>query len=285
VADAAIKAVALGLHTKGAAALLSGWTVVAAVATFGGFLAFQAALRRGNAISAISLMTALSTLAAAMLGLAVFRESLGSGPGDMALHLLAITVVLACAPLLAAANPEAHLSWRGAARSCRRMAGQIARAASASASAGLALLVTVLAGTGLLYGMRGLGWLAAGPRLPDALPLLQLAGFDAQPLPRIAAAWLVAGATLGLALFRLKPGLRVVIAAAGALCLLLFASDACFALARNLRFNDVLPARVPGTGAWIEGALFAAGAALARPLPRPMHSVIRVRQLLSARAG
>jgi enterochelin esterase-like enzyme len=288
VADAAIKAVALGLHTEGAAALLSGWTVVAALGTFGGFLAFQAALRRGNAISAISLMTALSTLTAVMFGLAVFRESLGSAPGTLALHLLAISAVLGCVPLLAAATPEERLSWRGAAGVCQRAMGRIARVAGASAAAGLALLVVVVAGTGLLYGMRGFGWLDAGPRLGDALPLLQLAGFDAQPLPRIAAAWLLAGAVFGLALIRVRPDRRVVIAAAGALFLLLFASDACFALARNLRLSDVLAARLPGAGAWIEGTLFGVGATLARPMPRQLRfprRVIRARQLLSARAG
>jgi hypothetical protein len=104
VADAAIKAVSLGWHGHGAGAVLSGWTLVAAAATFGGFLAFQSALRGDGPVAAISLMNGLAALVALVCGLVAFGETLGVGPGAAAAHLVAIAVVLAGVPVLAAAQ-------------------------------------------------------------------------------------------------------------------------------------------------------------------------------------
>jgi hypothetical protein len=132
----------------------------------------------------------------------------------------------------------------------------------------LLLLLCLLAGTGLLYGLRGLGWFGVGARIRDSLPLLQLAGFDGQPLARVAAAWLPAGMVFGIALIRLKPLRRTAIAGMLGLLVLLFASDAAFALARNLRLGQVLSDRAPGFGPWLEALLFAAGSALPRPFAR-----------------
>ena len=85
---------------------MSPWTVVAALATFGGFLAFQAALRDGSAIAGISLMNALSAIVALAGGLAAFHESLGAQPLVAIGHLVAIAVVLGCVPVLARAQAE-----------------------------------------------------------------------------------------------------------------------------------------------------------------------------------
>jgi hypothetical protein len=104
VADAAIKAVSLGWRAHGTGALLSGWTVVAAAATFGGFLAFQSALRADGPVTAISLMNGLAALVALVCGLLAFGETLGVGPGAATAHLVAIAVVLAGVPVLAAAQ-------------------------------------------------------------------------------------------------------------------------------------------------------------------------------------
>jgi enterochelin esterase-like enzyme len=104
VADAAIKAVSLGWHAHGLVAVWSGWTVLAALTTFCGFLAFQSALRDSNAVSSISLMTALAALVALGCGLIAFGESLGAGVLAVAVHVLAIAVVLGCVPVLAAAQ-------------------------------------------------------------------------------------------------------------------------------------------------------------------------------------
>ncbi len=141
-----------------------------------------------------------------------------------------------------------------------RMAGAVR-----SGLAGL-LVVTVglLAGYGWLYVLRAAGWFAAGPKVGDSLPLLQLAGFDAQPLSRVVVAWLLAGALAGLALIRAGPGRRAVLAGVLALLLLLLAAQAAYALARNLRLTDVLLSRDPGLGPWLEAVLFGAGCALPR---------------------
>jgi enterochelin esterase-like enzyme len=105
-ADAAIKAVSVNLGPHGWGALMSGWTVVAAVGTFAGFLAFQSALAQDNAIGAISLMNGFAALAAMLCGLLAFGESLGANPAAIAVHLVAIAVVLGCVPKLAGAQAE-----------------------------------------------------------------------------------------------------------------------------------------------------------------------------------
>ena len=104
LADAAIKAVSLNWHGHGAAALLSGWAAAAAAGTFAGFLCFQSALDEGAAVPAISLMTASTALVALVCGLGAFGESLGAGAGTSLGHGLAIAVVLAGVPTLAAAH-------------------------------------------------------------------------------------------------------------------------------------------------------------------------------------
>jgi hypothetical protein len=151
------------------------------------------------------------------------------------------------------------------------------RPVNAAASALAVILAApagLLAGFGWLYALRGLGWLAVGPRVGDSLPLLQLAGFDGQPLLRVVIAWLPAGAVAGLALVRVSPLRRAVLLGTLGLIVLLFASQASYALARNLRLSSVLSDRTPGLGAWLEGGLFAAGsvlgsvARLGRPLAR-----------------
>jgi len=103
VADAAIKAVSVGWARHG---LISGWTVVALVTTLAGFVSFQSALRAGDAVTAISLVNALAALVALAAGLGAFGETFGHGPATVAGHLVAIAAVLACVPLLAAAQSE-----------------------------------------------------------------------------------------------------------------------------------------------------------------------------------
>lgn len=106
VADAAIKAISVRWGSHGAGALMSAWTLVAAAATFTGFLAFQAALRTGSAVPAISLMNAFAALVALACGVFGFGESLGTSPAAVAIHLLAVAVVLGCVPVLARAQAE-----------------------------------------------------------------------------------------------------------------------------------------------------------------------------------
>ena len=106
VADASIKAVSVNWSAHGSSALISGWTLVAILATLGAFLSFQLALRTGSAVSAISLSTALCALVGVGCSLFAFGETLGTGPVAVAWHLAAIAVVLGCVPMLAAAQAE-----------------------------------------------------------------------------------------------------------------------------------------------------------------------------------
>jgi enterochelin esterase-like enzyme len=132
VADAAIKAISVRWGSDGAGALISGWTLLALIGTFGGFLAFQASLRDGSAVAAISLMTALATLVALSCGLLAFGESLGNSPVAVAAHLVAVALVLACVPTLAAAQTEMSASEDRQDAAGRRLRARI-RAALQSA--------------------------------------------------------------------------------------------------------------------------------------------------------
>ena len=119
----------------------------------------------------------------------------------------------------------------------------------------------IAAGFGWLYLFRGLGWFAAGPRVSDALPLLQLAGFAAQPLLRVVIAWVLAGACAGILLAGLP---RFVRAGTAALCggaCVLVSSQVSDAVARNLSVTHTMWSRVPGAGSWVSALLFVAGCA------------------------
>jgi hypothetical protein len=130
-----------------------------------------------------------------------------------------------------------------------------------------ALLIAIaglLAATGWLYALRGLHWLGFGPRVADALPLLQLASADAQPIVRVVVAWMLGGALTGVALLGTPAWRRAGFALIVGIVVLLVASQAAFALTRNQPFTDVLFARTPGFGPVLEGLAFAAGCALPR---------------------
>jgi hypothetical protein len=307
VADAAIKADATGLRIHGPSALLSGWTILAALATFGGFLAFQAALRGRDAVQPLSLMNAFTAVTAVALGVGGFGESLGASPAAIVGHVIAIALVLACVrPLTRAQEHLIHVeepaldetpiaeSGRPPAQAGDRPDGRLqglpglARATVTSLGATAAVVIGTLSGVGLLYGLRQLHWLTAGPSIPDALPLLQLAGFAGQPTARVIVAWIPAGVVLGLALIRFPAPRRTLLILMFGAVLLLFASDASYALARNLRLGSVLLNREPGLGPWVECLLLAAGGALpwiwSRQRPRaaergriPAHSSIPMR--------
>jgi hypothetical protein len=130
------------------------------------------------------------------------------------------------------------------------------------------LVAGLLAGTGWLYVLRGVHWLNVGPRIGDALPLLQLASFDAQPLLRVLVAWVLAGAVTGVALSRLAPRRRVVPAFVVALIVLLLAAQESYALTRNLNFSSTVFSHAPGLGPVLEAAAFALGCWLPRPIDR-----------------
>ncbi len=139
--------------------------------------------------------------------------------------------------------------------------------AGAAAIAFLVALLGVLVGIGWLYVWRGWRWFGVGPRIGDSLPLLQLAGFDGQPLLRVLLAWVLAGglAGAGLAGIGLRGMGRVrgsALTLALALALLLLAAQASYALTRNLRFATVLFSHPPGPGPFLESLAFATGCGL-----------------------
>jgi hypothetical protein len=142
------------------------------------------------------------------------------------------------------------------------------RHGGAAAGALVILLAGLLAGTGWLYVLRGLHWLDVGPRIGDALPLLQLASFDAQPLLRVLVAWVLAGALTGVALSRVAPNRRVAPAFVTALVLLLLAAQESNAVTRNLSFSSTVFSHSPGLGPVIEAVAFAFGCWLPRPADR-----------------
>jgi len=141
----------------------------------------------------------------------------------------------------------------------------MARVLAIAGMAVVAAIVTPLAiaaGVGWTYVFWELGWFAAGPRVGDSLPLLQLAGLDAQPLVRIIIAWVATGLVAGILLARLPRSARIATGAGvGAGCLLL-ASQASYAVARNQATAHVLWSRWPGAGPWIAALLFMIGLVL-----------------------
>jgi hypothetical protein len=263
---------------------------VVAGATFAGFLLFQAALRRSEAVTAISLMTAMTTLAAVGFGVLAFGESLGVSTAVTVVHLLAIAVVLGCVPVLATAQRQpAEEPAPDNVTMARRPVSWPTRALPEAARAGaavLALLTACLVGLGLLYVLRGLGWFSDGPKVSDALPLLQLARADGQPLGRVVIAWLLAGMGLSVALAVKMSPRRAAVMAVLTLILLLFASEASFALARNDGLGETLRTRAPGLGPWVEAAVLVAALALPTALgsARARHT-FALRSPASARSG
>jgi hypothetical protein len=143
----------------------------------------------------------------------------------------------------------------------------------------------LLAGTGWLYVLRGLRWLGLGPRISDALPLLQLAAADGQPLLRVVVAWVLAGALTGVALAEMAPPRRTALALVLALPLLLVASQASYALARNTAFSATVFSRSPGLGPVLEACAFALGCYLPRPADRGQRPAARRRSILSVISG
>jgi enterochelin esterase-like enzyme len=289
VADAAIKADALGLHAHGAGALMSGWSILAALSTFGGFLAFQGALRGADAVQPLSLMNAFTAVTAVGLGVGGFGESLGASTPASVGHLIAIALVLACVrPLTRAQESLIHGDEPGVTTSPHAAPGsararvprpvgdrhplaRTVRGIAAGAGGSVAVLMCAVSGIGSLYSLRQLHWLAVGPSTPDALPLLQLAGFSGQPLVRVIGAWIPSGVVLGLMLTRFPAVRRVLFILMLGAVLLLFASDASYALARNLRLGEVLLYRAPGLGPWVECLMLAAGSALSRSWTMNRH--------------
>jgi hypothetical protein len=146
-----------------------------------------------------------------------------------------------------------------------------ARVAAVAGLRGLALVATViavvLAGVGWLYLLRDSGALSGGPALAEALPLQRLAGNAAQPIGRIAVAWLPAGLVAGVLLVRAgfarrMPRAALLFALTAALLMLLGGvSDAITESDPLGAFMSAQPGRA---AIWTAAALLALGAAVPR---------------------
>lgn len=167
----------------------------------------------------------------------------------------------------------------------RRGGGAALRRGSGTAVTVVIIAAGLLAGTGWLYVLRGLHWLRIGPRVPDALPLLQLAASDGQPLLRIVVAWVLAGALTGVALAEVTPYRRAALAFVIGLVVLLLASQACYALARNIAFSSTVFSRTPGLGPVLEAGAFALGCFLPRTADRGQRPGTRRRSFASVISG
>lgn len=114
--------------------------------------------------------------------------------------------------------------------------------------------MAICAGLGWLYLLRDNAALAAGPKLRAALPLEELASRDAQPLLRMAVAWLPAGFAAGLALglASRRPHAGWIAVACGALTfvILFLTTAASEAVSENERLSAYLGPALHRSGLW-----------------------------------
>ena len=128
-----------------------------------------------------------------------------------------------------------------------------------------------VAGIGLLYLLRGTGFADVGPRPSGALPLEQLANADAQPLARMALAWLPVGLAAGAVIATFTRGSRAVLLLlvtllAGAL--LVTSSGVSVSVENSEPLTRHLTAALAYAGTWVSLALFVIGAAVGERLAR-----------------
>ena len=121
-----------------------------------------------------------------------------------------------------------------------------------------------------MYLLRAAGLLPYGPDVPGALPLQQLAGSDAQPLLRLAVAWIPAGALAGLALRGAGLGTLVDVAltAVAAAVLLMVVGAISDAATVSGAVTSHVTGQFTREGTWVAAGLMACGALLVRRRPR-----------------
>ena len=134
----------------------------------------------------------------------------------------------------------------------------------------LGALLALCGGIGWLYLLRHTTTLDAGPKLRGALPLEELAGEGAQPLLRMAVAWLPAGFVAGLALsLTVKRRWLIVLTTSLLAFVLIFSTTAgSEAASHNLRFVAHLVPTLQHPGVWVAVGLIAIGALLAALVTR-----------------
>ena len=267
LADAAIKADALGLRIHGVGGLLSGWTVLASVATLAGLPASNRRCVQQRRLRGVSHERA-GAVSAIALGVLAFGESLGATPIWGVVHGLAIATVLLCIrPLargqgLVAGHADTEPPRAPVSRAARRerrwpAAARLRRTGGWRGGGGHAdVWCRSCHGWAHLWPTRHrlAGARASRPRCAAVAAVGRLRGSAADARRGGGAD---SGAAVGVLLQRLPAPIRMSLVLLGASVVLLGASDASFALARNLRFTSVALARTPGLGPWLEALLLA----------------------------
>jgi len=121
-------------------------------------------------------------------------------------------------------------------------------------AAWLLVVLSIAAGTGVLYLLRGGDVLAAGPSVGDSLGFQQLAGDAAQPLARVALAFAGAGVAAGLAfalLTRLRAESGALIAAATCWLLGIGTGAAADSIAQNVPFWPRVAPQLGRQASWV----------------------------------
>jgi hypothetical protein len=130
-------------------------------------------------------------------------------------------------------------------------------------------LLALAAGVGWLYALYRGELLALGPRVTHALPLEALAGHAGQPLLRFAAAWLAAGAAIGLIMraTRMNPRVALPAFAVAAAIVLVAANAVSDALTQNQRVIDHVVPQLGATANLAAWAALVAGAVMTQRRP------------------
>jgi hypothetical protein len=127
-------------------------------------------------------------------------------------------------------------------------------------------VVAPVAGVGLLYLLRSAQIGGGGRSIAGSLPLEQLAGADAQPLARVALAWLAVGLATGALLAAFTRTTRFVtlfVVAVLAEAVLIVTAAMSNAVAYNQPLLSRLGSPLHDVGTWLAVAFLVIGAAVA----------------------
>lgn len=124
-------------------------------------------------------------------------------------------------------------------------------------------VIAPVAGIGLLYLLRQAGIANLGPRSAGALPLEQLASADAQPLARMALAWLPVGLAVGAlvaAFTRSRRALSLALMMLVAAIVLVTSGGVSESVENNEPLTQHLTSPVGLAGTWVSLGLLVIGA-------------------------
>jgi hypothetical protein len=130
-------------------------------------------------------------------------------------------------------------------------------------------VIAPVAGVGLLYLLRNAGVAHIGPNSAGALPLEQLDRTDAQPLARIALAWLPVGLAAGLVIAtftRMSRALALTVLALVAATILVVSGGVSDSVTNNESLTQHLATPLGVAGTWVSLAFLVIGVAVGQVL-------------------